>query len=99
MNTSININGYELTPIYPEYQIRIECEISEDSSLATPLLPSEPIGWRISMDTIFLSSPPKESFIGVLSDKEAEKMEERIKSFRKSFADDLARRNKGFFSE
>lgn len=98
MNTFTNTNeSTNMIPVYLGY-LKIEAEINADSSLDTTLLPSEPIGWRISVDTAPPSSP-KESFIGILSDKEAEKMKERIKSFKKSFADDLARRNKILFGE
>ena len=95
MNTLINTNeSTNIIPVYLDY-LKIEAT-NADSSLDTTLLPSEPIGWQI---LIRIASPPKESFIGVLSDKEAEKMKERIKSFKKSFADDLARRNKILFGE
>ncbi|MDD3918556.1 MAG: hypothetical protein PHH15_01060 [Candidatus Pacebacteria bacterium] len=95
MNTLINTNeSTNIIPVYLDY-LKIEAT-NADSSLGTTLLPSEPIGWQI---LIGIASPSKESFIGVLSDKEAEKMKERIKSFKKSFADDLARRNKILFGE
>ncbi len=40
---------------------------------------------------------PLPSFIGCITDKEAEEMREKIKDFKKSFDDDLARRNKILF--
>ncbi len=95
MNTFTNTN--ESTNMIPVYLgLKIEAEINADSSLDTTLLPSEPIGWRISVDTAPPSSP-KESFIGILSDKEAEKMKERVKKFRKEFKKDLERRYKRLF--
>ena len=77
----------------------IEAEADANSSLGSvwlsPLL-TVPLGWRFS---IGMFSLPKEGFIGILTDDESREMKERISLFKKSFDDDLDRRNKILFGE
>ena len=101
----MNISTYtsealgNISPIYPDSLMSIEAEADANSSLGSvwlsPLL-AVPLGWRFS---IGIFSLPKEGFIGMLTDDEAREMKERISLFKKSFDDDLARRNKILFGE
>lgn len=58
--------------------------------------------WRVKYPRPVLPIIPetyREGFIGILTDDEAREMKERISLFKKSFDDDLARRNKILFGE
>ncbi|MCX6785857.1 MAG: hypothetical protein NTZ18_03355 [Candidatus Komeilibacteria bacterium] len=101
MNTSINYTSGVLentSPIYPNSLMSIEAEADVNSSFGSiwfSPIPA-PLGWRFSLD-IFPASIA--SFIGILTDDEAKEMKEGISLFKKSFDDDLARRNKILFGE
>ena len=101
MNTSTYTSEAlgNISPIYPDSLMSIEVESDASSSLGSvwlsPLL-VVPLGWRFSIDMFSLL---KEGFIGMLTDDEAREMKERISLFKKSFDDDLARRNKILFGE
>ena len=101
MNTSTYTSeALNIAPIYPDSLMSIEVEADANSSLGSvwlsPLL-AVPLGWRISIGGMF--SLPRNGFIGILTDDEAREMKERISLFKKSFDDDLARRNKILFGE
>jgi len=100
MNTSTYTSeALNITPIYPDSLMSIEAEADANSSLGAVWLPpllAVPLGWRIS---IGMFSLPKEEFIGILTNEEAREIKERINLFKKSFDDDLARRNKILFGE
>ena len=101
MNTSTYTSeALNIAPIYPDSLMSIEAETDANSSLGSvwlsPLL-AVPLGWRISIGGMF--SLPRNGFIGILTDDEAREMKERISLFKKSFDDDLARRNKILFGE
>ncbi len=58
--------------------------------------------WRVKYPHPALPDYPetyREGFIGILTDDEAREMKEGISLFKKSFDDDLARRNKILFGE
>lgn len=100
MNTSTYTSeALNMIPIYPDSLMNIETEADANSSLGavwlSPLL-AVPLGWRIP---IGMFSLPKEGFIGILTDEEAREMKERISLLKKSFDDDLERRNKILFGE
>ena len=102
MNTSTYTSeALNIAPIYPDSLMSIEeAEADANSSLNSvwsyPLL-AVPLGWRIPIGSMF--SLPRNGFIGILTDDEAMEMKERISLFKKSFDDDLARRNKILFGE
>jgi len=101
MNTSTYTSEAleNISPIYPDSLMSIEAEADANSSLGSVWLfplSAIPLGWRFP---IGMFSLPKEGFIGILTDDEAREMKERISLFKKSFDDDLARRNKILFGE
>ena len=88
-----------ISPIYLDSLMSIEAEADANSSLGTvwlsPLL-AVPLGWRFSIDMFSL---PKEGFIGILTDEEADKAKEKLKAFKKRFNDDFARKHQILFGE
>ena len=82
-------------PIYSNFSINIKTKIDNNSSFDfdKSSFPSTiPIGWQLP-----ISSTPKESFIGMLTDNEASEMREEISLFKKRFNDDFDKRNKIMF--
>ena len=101
MNTSTYTSEAlgNISPIYPDSLMSIEVESDANSSLGSvwlsPLL-AVPLGWRFSIDMFSL---PKEGFIGILTDEEADKAKEKLKAFKKRFNDDFARKHQILFGE
>ncbi len=95
-NTSAYTNeSSSLTPIYLESLMRVNVKADPSSSLGCISL-AFPLGWRILIST----TPFKEeSFIGMLTNKEAEEIKKSINLFKKSFDNDLAKRNKILFGQ
>ena len=58
-----------------------------------------PIDLNIFIHDVETLGRPRDSFIGSISDEEAEKMEKEVSLFKKRFDDDLTRRNKILFGE
>ena len=99
MNTSTYTSEAlgNISPIYPDSLMSIEVESDANSSLGSvwlsPLL-AVPLGWRFSIDMFSL---PKEGFIGILTDEEADKAKEKLKAFKKRFNDDFAKKHQILF--
>ena len=69
------------------------------SSVADFGIMLNPISLNIFVHDVETLVKPRDSFIGSISDEEAEKMEKEVSLFKKRFDDDLARRNKILFGE
>jgi hypothetical protein len=69
------------------------------SSVADFGIMLNPVSLNIFVHDVETLGRPHNSFIGSISDEEAERMEKEVSLFKKRFDDDLTRRNKILFGE
>lgn len=69
------------------------------SSVADFGIMLNPVSLNIFVHDVETLIRPRDSFIGSISNEEAEKMEKEVSLFKKRFDDDLTRRNKILFGE
>lgn len=86
-----------IAPIYPDSLMSIEAEADANSSLGSVWLSplsAVPLGWRFA---IGIFSLPKEGFIGILTDDEANEMRGKLDLLKKRFNDDFAKKHQILF--